>query len=61
MNDQTANAKALRRRAVLHMPLQAVPIDRDGSPGALAGIPGVEASLLANVPWPRRYSDMIMY
>ena len=43
MNDHTMNRKALRGSAALHMPLQAVPINRDVSPAALAGTPGVEA------------------
>jgi hypothetical protein len=45
MNDHTMNRKALRGSAGLHMPPQAVPINRDVSPGALAGTPGVEADI----------------
>ena len=45
MNDHTMNRKALRGSAALHMPLQAVPINRDVSPAALAGTPGVEADI----------------
>ncbi|MGH3921748.1 MAG: hypothetical protein ACRDTT_02540 [Pseudonocardiaceae bacterium] len=43
MNDHTMNRKALRGSAALHMPPQAVPINRDVSPAALTGTPGVEA------------------
>lgn len=45
MNDQTMNGKALPGLAALHMPLQAAPIDRTVSRGALAGTPGVEADI----------------
>jgi hypothetical protein len=45
MNDHTMNHKALRRSAALRLPPQAVPINRDVSPAALAGTPGVEADL----------------
>ena len=44
MDDHTMNRKALRGSAALHIPLQAVPINRDASPAALAAIPGVEAN-----------------
>lgn len=35
------NDKTLSGPVTLHMPLQAAPINRTVSPGALAGIPGV--------------------
>jgi hypothetical protein len=44
MDDHTMNHKTLRGPAALHMPMQAVPINRDVSPAALAGTPGVEAT-----------------
>ncbi|MGH4003116.1 MAG: hypothetical protein ACRDSO_03255 [Pseudonocardiaceae bacterium] len=44
------NRKALRGSAALHIPLQAAPINRTVSPGALAATPGVEADLKLIMP-----------
>ena len=44
MNGHTMNRTTLRESAALHMPMQAVPINRDVSPAALAGTSGVEAN-----------------